>query len=286
MFQIGEFSKIARISTRQLRHYDEIGLFKPLHIDPQTGYRYYSAEQLPQLNRILALKDLGLTLDQIARLITENISAEEIHGMLTLKKAQIEQALQDELVRVRGIEERIYQIETEGVLSDDDVVLKRAPAQKYLSVREVVPTIRNGFALMYEIHRLLPHQTERGILGQFALTFHSEGFETEQVDVEMGYLLDGNFLDNIPLSDGRRLTIRTLPPIEKMATLARVGIFNDHIGHYGAVGMWIERQGYEVAGVGREVFIEPFIPGHEDTAVVEIQIPVRHAANIFQGGAS
>ena len=78
MFLAGEFSKIAQVSKRQLHFYDEIGLFKPHHIDPETGYRYYSAAQLPELNKILALKELGLSLDQIGRVINDNISAEEI----------------------------------------------------------------------------------------------------------------------------------------------------------------------------------------------------------------
>jgi len=62
MFSIGEFSQVARVAPRQLRHYEELGLLKPERIDPETGYRFYSALQLPRLNRILALKDLGLSL--------------------------------------------------------------------------------------------------------------------------------------------------------------------------------------------------------------------------------
>jgi DNA-binding transcriptional MerR regulator len=66
MFKIGDFSKISQVSIRSLRHYDEIGLFKPAHTDPFTGYRYYSADQLPRLNRIIALRTLGLSLEEIA----------------------------------------------------------------------------------------------------------------------------------------------------------------------------------------------------------------------------
>src|SRR5579859_1719072 len=127
MFSIGEFSYIARVTPRQLRHYEELGLFKPERIDPETGYRFYSALQLPRLNRILALKDLRLTLTQILRLLDEDISAEEIRGMLTMRKVQIEHTLREELERVRSIEARIFQIEAEGRLSDD-VVLKAVPA--------------------------------------------------------------------------------------------------------------------------------------------------------------
>jgi DNA-binding transcriptional MerR regulator len=285
MFQIGEFSRIARISTRQLRHYDDLGLFKPSRIDTETGYRYYSASQLPQLNRILALKDLGLTLDQIAHLLTNDLSPEELYGMLTLKKAQIEQTLNDELTRVRNIEERIWQIETEGVLSDEDVVLKSFPEQKFLSIRQVMPTIRDGFRRMYELHRLLPQRAGRSLFGNFGLIFHSEGFETKDLDVEMGFLMkeEQDVLGTLRLADGQRMTTRTIPAVETMATLARVGIYNDSVGHYGALGTWIERHDYDIAGPGWEVFLQPFIPGQEHEAVIEIQIPVKpHKYNIIK----
>ena len=96
MFRIGDFSKFSRVSIKMLRHYDEIGLLKPVHVDPFTSYRYYSVDQLPRLNRIIALKDLGFTLEQITRLLDEGLSAEQIKGMLKLKRAEIEQQLQAE----------------------------------------------------------------------------------------------------------------------------------------------------------------------------------------------
>lgn len=283
MFQIGEFSRIARISTRQLRHYDEIGLFRPAHSDPETGYRYYSAAQLPQLNRILALKDLGFTLDQIAHMTADTLSAEAFQGMLALKKAQIEQALRDDLARIRSIETRLWQIETEGVLSDEEVVLKSFPERKYLSLRRIVPTVQDGFKQMYELHQLLPQRAGRGIFGNFGLIFHSDEFATENIDVEMGFLLEQDFFDVIELGDGRRLTVRTVPAVATMATLARVGIYNDSVGHYGALGMWIERNNYRMTGPGWEVFLQPFVPGHENDAVLEIQIPVERTANSLIG---
>ncbi len=82
MFRIGEFSRIAQVSGRLLRYYDEIGLLSPNFTDPETGYRYYSAQQLPRLNRILVLKELGLSLEQVARLLDQQTSTEEIRGML------------------------------------------------------------------------------------------------------------------------------------------------------------------------------------------------------------
>src|ERR1700730_2155769 len=223
MFSIGEFSYIARVTPRQLRHYEALGLFKPERIDPETGYRSYSALQLPRLNRILALKELGLTLTQILRLLDEDISAEEIRGMLTMRKAQVEQTLRDELERVRSIEARIFQVEEQGRLVDD-VVLKTVPARNFLSIRQVVPSKEEGFALMTEMHRSLPRLAGRSVIGQFALLFSSESFQTENIDVEMGFLLDSDVLGTVLLSDGRVMTVRTLPAIETMATVVHVGI--------------------------------------------------------------
>src|SRR5262249_57313014 len=111
MFRIGEFSKIAQVPGSLLRYYDEIGLLRPAYADPTTGYRYYSARQLPRLHRILALKELGLTLDQITQLVNEDVHAAEIRGMLALKKAQVEQTVQAEVARLRQIEAHLQVID-------------------------------------------------------------------------------------------------------------------------------------------------------------------------------
>jgi DNA-binding transcriptional MerR regulator len=277
MFQIGEFSRIARVSTRQLRHYDELGLLKPVRIDPETGYRYYSVTQLPRLNRILVLKDLGLTLDQILRLMNEDISAAEIHGMLTMKKTQIEQTLRDELARIVNIEDRLKQIEEKGEFSDEDVILKAVPAQQFLSIRQTVPSIQDGFALMYELNRL-PQRAGKNVLGNFAIVFHSDGFDTENVDVEMGFLLEQSSFDRLTLSEGRVMTVRTIPAVETMATIVSVGIAH-HISYYSTLGTWIEKNNFQLAGPSWEVFLEPLQRGKEDEAAIELQLPVTRSEN-------
>ena len=95
MLKVGDFSKIAQVSIRLLRYYDEVGLFHPAYIDPyhcpetkqylyHSGYRYYRVEQLTELNKILALKDLGLTLDQIQRYLRDNLQAAPNEALETL----------------------------------------------------------------------------------------------------------------------------------------------------------------------------------------------------------
>src|SRR5688572_12858988 len=124
MFRIGDFSRIARVSARLLRFYDEIGLFSPTYTDAQTGYRFYTASQLASLNRILVLKELGFHLDQVRDIVGSDITAEQLRNMLVLRKNDVAQALDAEAQRLRHIETRIVQLETDGRLSADDVVVR------------------------------------------------------------------------------------------------------------------------------------------------------------------
>ena len=66
MFSIGEFARLSQVSVKKLRHYDSIGLLPPARVDPATGYRYYTAAQLPVIDRVVALRDLGFGLTEIA----------------------------------------------------------------------------------------------------------------------------------------------------------------------------------------------------------------------------
>lgn len=77
MLKIGDFSRICQVSIKALRHWDSIGLLIPAHIDAQSGYRYYTIEQLTQVNRIMALKTMGLGLPQILELTRDNLSLDK-----------------------------------------------------------------------------------------------------------------------------------------------------------------------------------------------------------------
>lgn len=127
MFSIGEFSRLGGVSVRTLRHYDEIGLLRPATVDPDTGYRGYSADQLGQLNRIMALKELGLSLTQARRLL-DGITVDELHGMLILRRAQLEHELLEHQNQLLGIEARLRHIAQEGAMPADDIVIKKVPA--------------------------------------------------------------------------------------------------------------------------------------------------------------
>ena len=122
--KIGEFAQVGRVSVPTLRYYNDVGLLKPADVDRWTGYRYYTLDQLPMLNRILALKDLGLSLEQISRLVGQELPVEEIRGMLRLKRAELQQQAQELNERLVRVEAGIQQIEMEGKMPDYDVILK------------------------------------------------------------------------------------------------------------------------------------------------------------------
>jgi len=273
MFKIGDFSKIAQVSGRLLRYYDEIGLLSPDHIDGQTGYRYYSAGQLSRLNRILALKGLGLSLDQVARLLDESIGAKEIRDMLTERKTRLERSLREEADRLRSVESRIMQLEAEGHIVGLDVVEKSIPAFRYLSWRQTFHRISDLRRFVDEIRGIVPTRIDSKALGAIIVVVHAEAFDTEEIDCEVGYALKASIADTVALSDSRNLAPRMLAGAETMATIIHSGNLEGRHIAYGTLGNWIEGKGYRIGGAGREVLLQ--LPSSaDDGAVVEIQLPI------------
>ena len=273
MFKIGDFSRIARVSARLLRYYDEIELLKPGSTERDTGYRYYSASQLPRLNRILVLKELGLSLEEIARVLDSNLSAAELRGMLMVRRSDAQRALTDEMDRLRHIESRIAQIDAEGELSVDDVIMRSEPAQRLLSVRRVVPSFVAARDLIRELSESLRPLKAKGMLGRLTALAHAQEFEVDRIDVEVGFVVEG--LVAAPrLASGEPLSIRELPAVERMATCVRIGLPERAHLITSKVGVFLEANGYTLAGPSREVFLQPPRPDRMEESVVEMQFPV------------
>lgn len=273
MFRIGEFSKIAQVSGRLLRYYDEIGLLTPEYTDSQTGYRYYTVEQLPRLNRILALKDLGFTLNQIADLLRDDVPPEEIRGMLVMKRAQIEQSVQEEIARLKQVEMRLAQIEHEGDIWGENIVLKRIPPSPFLSVRgEGVPNDL-FFSLFHDIRQALPSGKQPASFGHFIYILHSPSFEQEKVEIELGFLMSSDDIEPIPLSSGKELAVRELDAVDTMATIV-AGSWEEGGMAYNALGTWVADNGFQIVGSMREILFTLQAPEIMAQNVLEIQFPV------------
>ncbi len=279
MFRIGEFSRIARVSMRLLRYYDELGLLQPAHTDSRNGYRYYTAAQLPQLNRILVLRDLGLALEQIARFVQDGISAEELRGMLLLRRAEIEQSQAELAARLRLLESRISALDGESSGDIDDIVLRDEPERLYLSVRTREPSFANALALGLELQREVPLQLGHGPLGPFIVVSHSAEFEPDDLDLELGFAVDSKPTRLPTLRSGRSLSLRTLPGHARVACCVRVGPPAEAHRSTAKIGQYVETMGYQLAGPNRETFLELPRGGRMETAVVEMAFPIEPRAD-------
>jgi len=264
VFKIGDFSRIARVSCRLLRHYDELGLLKPARIEPGTSYRYYSAAQLPRLNRILVLRDLGLSLEQIGHALREDLGAAELRGMLLGRRAEVERTIDAEAQRLRQIEARIAQIESEGAPADD-IVLKSEPARRLLATRQTVASFGEGVRLIGEL-------LEARAAGQLVAIAHATEFEPEGIDVEFGFFVESGAHAPLRLPGGRLLAVRELPAVERLATCVRIGPPQEAHLATAHIGRFIESNGYRICGPTREVFLQR--PVRMAEAVVEMQFPV------------
>jgi DNA-binding transcriptional MerR regulator len=271
VYKIGDFSRIARVSSRLLRFYDEIGLLKPMHADPQTGYRFYSAKQLAELNRIIVLKDLGFSLEQIAPVLKNEVNAGELRGMLLMRRHDAERALASEAQKLRQIEMRIAQIETGGQLDADDVLVRVEPARRLLSLRRVVASFaeaRGLISLLKEQVRAIYHQ---GHGGQLVAVAHSPEFEADCIDVELGITLGAHETPAVPADS--LLSIDGLPET-RMAICVRVGLPEDAHLVTAKIGRFVELNGDMLAGPSREVFLQPPRLDRMHETVVEMQFPI------------
>jgi DNA-binding transcriptional MerR regulator len=278
MFRIGEFAQIAQVSGRQLRFYDQLGLLPPAHVDQQTGYRYYTVRQLPRLNRILALKELGLSLEQIGPLLEKEVSPADLRSMLILKRAQLERSLHEEEARLRHIESRIAQIDREGTADGFDVIVKSVAAAPFLSLQCPCENMDEAVRMVRTVAEEGTRQIKPKLRDKLVVVARND-IDSEKLDFDIGFSLTRPSNASVRIAGDLILRASELPAVDTMATIVRSGTNAESHSSFSAVGIWIEANNYEISGPCREIFLEPITgpPGLEG-ALVEIQFPIRKAA--------
>lgn len=276
MFRIGDFSKICQVPVSALRYYADLGLLVPAYIDRFTGFRYYELNQLPRLNRILALKDMGLSLEEIGRLLNEEVSADEMRGMFRMQQAKIQQQVNDELARLARVAARLRQIEQEGKMPQQEVVLKSVEPVHVISVREVIPTPVFVGNLLTEGFRILAQQGMQPAAPPQAI-YHDEDFTITDMDVEVVIPVAASLTQDMTTASGRTFVVRDLPLLSEAATVIHIGSYDTLSATYQALGKWIESNGYRIAGPSREIYLKA--AGKDSDPIVEIQWPVEKAAH-------
>lgn len=268
MIRIGDFSKLSRVSVKTLRYYDEMGLLKPVSVDRFTGYRLYEYSQLSVLNRILALKELGFSLEEIGHLLDDGLSVEQMRGMLKLRETEARQRVREEAQRLERIESWLRQIEQEKVMSKYDVIMKKVEAVKVASVRDVVPLPSEQGGLWGELEGYLAMNRVRPKDACFTL-YHDDEFKERDWDLEVCEPIESD------LSESKRVKVRTLPAASLACTLHN-GPFVTIGEAYNALGKWITDNDYRITGPCREVYLKPAHNGSQTDpeTVTEIQFPV------------
>ena len=269
MIRIGDFSKLSCVTIKTLRYYDEMGLLKPVQVDPFTGYRYYEFEQLARLHRILTLRDLGFSLQEITRLLDEGLSSDKMSGMLLLRQSEIKQQMLVENERLQRVENWLRQIEQEEIMSKYDVILKKIEPVRVASVRGVVPTPPDQGSLWEELGAYMGKEKVHAS-GPCMALYHDKEHKELNWDIEVCEQIADD------LKATPRINVYTLPAYEKAACLLYKGPFNNLNEPYEAIMKWMEENGYEIIGPCREVYLASASNGSQTdpNTVTEIQYEV------------
>lgn len=279
--KIGEFSALGRVSVRMLRHYEKLGLLIPAETDSCTSYRYYTLDQLPRLNRIIALKELGFSLEQVGDILANNPTADEMRALLRERRGLLAAEIEQSSRRLEQVDVRLAQIEREGVPPEEsEVVLKSLPAVTVASVRAVVPSV-GSMSDYCDDHfgRIAAWLGERGIPanGLTMNLYHMDEYRETDLDLESVTVIDSSLAGGLPEPRPGEVGVRPVAEEPQAASLVLRSGFSGIEGGAMTLLGWIAASGLELAGPLREVhlFGHPDLVDADDPAVLEIVVPVR-----------
>jgi predicted transcriptional regulator YdeE/DNA-binding transcriptional MerR regulator len=283
MLKIGEFSKIAQVSVKTLRYYDEVGLIKPAYIDRYNGYRYYTINQLVPLNRILALKDLDFSLDQIKSLLHSDLSNRSLQYMLKSKVTELQNRVSDEQSRLLRVENRLSQLQISDNLPLNPVLIKPAPDQRVATIRQVIPTI----AMLPEwqeeqlekISIFLKPGKETASECQIMI-YHQDEYQDTDLDVEVGMIIGDAKNTASGQVDTGLIRVYTLNSVSQMATTIYSPETSTPSEVYAHLAKWTQINGFRPAGSWRELKYQQDKP--DENQIIEIQRPIIHTNQYYQ----
>ncbi|MCL2372134.1 MAG: MerR family transcriptional regulator [Defluviitaleaceae bacterium] len=268
MFKIGEFSKMMRVSARMLRYYDQNGLFSPAETDRITGYRSYNARQIPQITRIIQLRDMGFSVEEIKEILPNYNNAAYMQQALQQKTQEITRQIHSEQAKLTNITAMRGKIMEEKNMVHN-VELKSLPAEKVLSLREIIPGGEHEPAMWEKLAAFakannIPYAQHGG----YSL-YHDEEHKDSNLDVEIA----------IPVTqlghnkDG--FTFRELPAIPQAATIRFSGPYTNYNAAIEKLASWLEQNNYSFAGMLRGHSIKTYSNAEsEEDFLTELQVPV------------
>ena len=268
MFKIGDFSKLTCVSIRMLRYYDEIDLLKPAWVDLSTGYRFYSAKQIPILNKIIGLRDVGFLVAEIASILSDDSNYVTMLDRLEQRKAKIADVIINENEKLKKIEKMINCIDKEEEAMNYEVVIKSIPVCRVISLRDTITSYNNEYLLWEKLGQFIKKNKIKCDAMWFAI-YHDRVYREADIDVEVAVAV-------FDLQDDREgFTFRETEPVIAMAVMMIPGPFVNLPPAYNYLAGWIEENNYEISGSFRQICHKgPWNEEEQDNYLTEIQIPV------------
>ena len=267
MFRIGEFSKLTQVTVRMLRYYDEAGLLKPARIDPWTGYRLYSVDQIPLLNKIIYLRDSGFNVAEIAAALKSDDSL--ILELLEDKHAQIEREILAEQEKLRKIELAKEELENKKSHMHYNVSIKSIPNYRVLSYRKIIPDYYAEGEMWKEM-AAFARQENADLSGDTFSIYHDTDYKETDVDVELCAIAGKAG------KDSGAFVYRMTEAVPIMACTMAYGDFSNIAGVYLSFASWLsENSRYKMRGPNRQIVHRgPWNEKDPKKYLTEIQIPL------------
>ncbi len=264
LYKIGIFAQMNKVTIKTLRHYDEIGILKPYYIDENNGYRYYISDQLPILHQILALKEIGFSLEEIKQVIAG--ASEE--KLLQKKKSQLMLEMAEITKKIASIESYLTSDELQN---EYHVVIKSIPEVIIASMRVHLNGYPELFDKMPKMGMEMEQQGCECAIPEYCFTIYYDG-EYRESDI------DAQICEAVTelKEDTETLKFSVLPEVEMAACVLHKGPYETLPKAYSAIIHFIEESGYEIVGYQRESYIDGIWNKETpDEWLTEIQFPVR-----------
>lgn len=267
MLSIGAFAQIGQVTHRMLRHWDTAGLLEPAHVDEFSGYRSYDPAQLERLHRIVALRQLGFGLDDIASILDQGVDADRIAALLRIRRAEVEQEHRIAAARLVDVQRRLHLIEKEKHMSNIEIIEKPLPAVRLAAVRalvadqpEVADVVGPAFDAVADVIG-----AEKGSL---ATPIAQYEMIDDGLEIVVGYAYGG------PAQEG--FDIIELPAAETAVCGIHLGSMEHIAESWQAIHSEVLARGLVHDGPCRELYVRAVSDDQRDW-VTELQQPVRRA---------
>jgi len=270
MFKIGEFSKLSKVSIKTLRYYDKRDLLKPSTTDKFSGYRYYSAEQLLTIQRIISLKKQGFTLEEIKLLLAEDVSPEDVKESLTIKQSELQYTIEEAQRQLKEINSGLERVGVLNHLSSNySIVLRDVKSQFVASIRDIIP--RTHLCLLLDEIRQYVRLYGEDENRPLSIQWHNSDLEDDAIDVEVALPIS----KEIPKSN--RVNICYLPELKKAASLVHhCDPYHTSCPALSELAAWISFNGYRPSEEEpiREIYLTVDKDLYGKLRMAELLIPV------------